>query len=74
MWDMTKQAMLRFVQGKLFQDYGMVLRQAALGAAITAALFCGALWAGLPLIAAAAGAGLIGGCLQPRLFRNLKYQ
>lgn len=62
-----------FVQGKLFREPRHVARQSAIGIAITAGL-CAGLGAVLPLWVAAGIAGLVGGFLQPWLFRDLKYQ
>jgi hypothetical protein len=74
MWDMFKGAAGGFLTGKLFSNpataYGMLL----LGIAITAGLFVGGWKAGLPLPAAAGAAAFLGGGLQPRLFKNLKYR
>jgi hypothetical protein len=74
MWDMFKSAALGFLTGKLFASpraaYGML----AIGIAITAGLFAGACKLGLPLPAAAVLAAFIGGAVQPRLFKNLKYR
>lgn len=66
-------SVLLFLRGKLFQNPIHVLRQSAIGAGITAfscvllAKLVGSVWLAV-LISA-----LIGGVLQPWLFRNLKY-
>jgi hypothetical protein len=66
-------SVLLFLRGKLFQSPRHVLRQSAVGALITM-LLCVALvklldtiWLGV-LISA-----VLGGALQPLLFKNLKY-
>lgn len=74
MLEMAKSSITLFFRGKLFADPGKVYRQTALGAAVTAALLVVLAKAGVPLAAAAALAGLIGGALQPYLFKNLKYR
>lgn len=74
MWDMAKSSMTLFFQGRLFSDPAQVFRQTALGVAASVILIVGLAKAGLPLAAAAAIAGLIGGALQPYLFRDLRYR
>jgi hypothetical protein len=74
MWDMAKSSMTLFFQGRLFADPAQVFRQTALGVALSAVLIVGLAKLGLPLAAAAAIAGLIGGVSQPYLFKNLKYR
>jgi hypothetical protein len=71
---MAKTSILLFLQGRLFQDPAKVARQVAIGAAVTALLLVVLAEIGLPLIAAAVVAGLVGGGLQPYLFRDLKYR
>jgi Flp pilus assembly protein TadB len=73
MLEMFWQSVLLFLRGKLFQSPLHVVRQAALGALVTALLcvalvkLCGSLWVAVPV------SSLLGGALQPVLFRNLKY-
>lgn len=73
MLDMFWHSVLLFLRGKLFQNPVHVMRQAAIGAGITAlscvvlAKLVGTVWLAV-LISA-----LIGGALQPWLFKNLKY-
>jgi hypothetical protein len=74
MWAMAQNSMSLFVQGKLFKDGGMVLRQLAIGIAVTTALFLLLAEIGMPIPAAALVAGFIGGVLQPYLFKDLRYQ
>jgi len=71
--EMVWHSVLLFVRGKLFQNPAHVMRQSAIGVAITAiscvvlAKLVGAVWLAVLLSA------LIGGALQPWLFKNLKY-
>lgn len=74
MWEMAKSSIVLFFKGKLFAEPGKVYRQTAIGAAVTAALLVALAKAGLPLVAAAAVAGLVGGALQPYLFKDLRYR
>jgi hypothetical protein len=66
--------MTLFVQGKLFADPNMVYRQLAIGVLVTAILLIAAAKAGAPLWLAALIAGLVGGALQPYLFKDLRYR
>lgn len=82
MWGMAKNSILLFIQGRLFKDVGKVLRQILICAFFTAFVFIVAM-AGLSLAdvhlgsaniwIASAIAGLLGGMLQPYLFKDLKY-
>ncbi len=74
MWDMAKNSITLFLQGKLFQDTGMVIRQMMLGIAVTAAVLVAIAAAGAPVWGASIVAGLLGGMLQPYLFKDLKYR
>lgn len=74
MLEMAKSSITLFFRGRLFSEPGKVYRQTAIGATITAVLLIVLAKAGLPLAAAAALACLIGGGLQPYLFKNLKYR
>jgi hypothetical protein len=73
MLEMFWQSALLFLRGKLFRDPIHVYRRAALGVAVTAVScivlvkLVGALW---PAVLASA---LVGGALQPWLFKDLKY-
>jgi Flp pilus assembly protein TadB len=73
MFDMFMQSVGLFLRGKLFQNPAHVARQAAIGVLLTA-IVCvalvkvvGVLW--LAVLVSA----LVGGVLQPFLFKNLKY-
>lgn len=61
-----------FVTGKLFQDYGKVIRQMLVAIAIGVVILYGIAQVA-PLWAAAAVAGAVSGFLQPILFKDLKY-
>lgn len=74
MLEMAKSSIVLFFRGKLFAEPGKVYRQAALDAAVTAVLVVVLAKAGVPLAATAAVAGLIGGGLQPYLFKDLRYR
>ena len=73
MWAMAQNSIVLFFRGKLFAEPGRAFLQLLVGVVITAVLFVGVAKAGSPIWIAALGAGLIGGALQPFLFRNLKY-
>jgi hypothetical protein len=74
MWEMALTSIKLFLAGKLFQHPWSVFRQSVVGAGVAAALTVGPALAGLPLPLAAAIAGLVGGALQPWLFKDLKYR
>lgn len=74
MWEMAKNSITLFFQGKLFADPAQVYRQMAIGMAVTAVLLAGLAVAGLPVWLAALVAGLLGGALQPYLFKDLRYR
>lgn len=74
MWDLAKSSIILFLQGRLFAEPMMVVRQTAIGAVITAIILIILAKSGLPLAASAAIAGLIGGATQPYLFKDLKYR
>ena len=74
MLDMAKHSIVLFFQGRLFADPPKVYRQMAIGALVTALILCALAKLGLPLVAAAAIAGLLGGAAQPYLFKDLRYR
>jgi hypothetical protein len=74
MWTMAIQAMSLFFRGRLFAEPGKAYLRLALGAAMTAAIFLGLAFSGTPLAAASALAGLLGGGMQPFLFKNIRYR
>ena len=74
MWTVAKSSIALMCQGRLFADPKKVSRQWAVGSFVTATiLFVGAK-AGAPIWIAALTAGLIGGALQPYLFKDLRYR
>ena len=74
MWTMATSSMSLFFRGKLFADPASAYRQLAIGIAVTAILMIGLRLAGAPLWVAALVSGLIGGALQPYLFKDLRYR
>ncbi len=62
-----------FFMGKLFRDPVKVFQDLAIGAVVTALVLVASSYAGANLWVSVGAAGLIGGALQPWLFRNLKY-
>jgi hypothetical protein len=74
MWAMASSSMSLFFKGKLFADPSKVYRQLAIGIAVTALLLVVLAKLGAPLWSAALVAGLIGGALQPYLFKDLRYR
>ena len=74
MWAMVQSSITPFFRGKLFADPAMVVRQLAIGIAVPAAALAGLAALGAPLWLAALAAGLIGGALQPYLFKDLRYR
>lgn len=73
MWEMFTNSLRLFCKGKLFRDPRAVLRQWSIGFAITLALLVLLVKLGLALGLAVTVAALVGGGLQPLLFKNLKY-
>jgi hypothetical protein len=66
-------SVIAFLRGKLFQDTGQFVGRGLIGVALVlVAVF--ALNTVLPLWLAVSVAGLLGGIVQPRLFRDLKYR
>jgi tetrahydromethanopterin S-methyltransferase subunit D len=74
MWEVALTSIKLFLAGKLFQHPWSVFRRSVYGAAAAAALTVGLALAGLHVAAAAGVAGLVGGALQPWLFKDLKYR
>jgi hypothetical protein len=73
MWQMTQNSIALFFRGKLFADPGKVIRQLLIGIVVTAVLLIVLAKLGAPLWLAALVAALLGGGLQPYLFKDLKY-
>ena len=74
MWSMASNAMVLFFKGRLFAEPGKAYVLLALGALLTAMLFLALAYAGVPLWAAGAAAGFMGGAAQPLLFKNIRYR
>jgi hypothetical protein len=74
MWSMATNSISLFFRGKLFADPAKVYRQLAVGIAVTALLLVILAQIGAPLWSAALVAGLVGGALQPYLFKDLRYR
>jgi uncharacterized protein (DUF983 family) len=74
MWQVAKNSVVLFLQGRLFADPTKVFQQLAVGIIVTAAILFVGVRVGMPLWIAGLVAGLIGGALQPYLFRNLRYR
>lgn len=74
MWAMAMNSMTLFFQGKLFAEPSKAYRQLAIGGGVIAILLVVLSLIGAPVWAAAIVGGLVGGALQPYLFRDLKYR
>lgn len=74
MWAMAQNSIVLFFRGKLFADPVKVYQKILIGVAVTALLLVGFAKLGAPLWIAAPFAALLGGSLQPYLFRNLRYR
>jgi hypothetical protein len=75
MFDMVKNSVSLFFQGKLFAEPGKAYVQLLMGILFTALCFVAALrFGGLVYWQAAAIAGFLGGAIQPYLFRDLRYR
>ena len=72
MFEMLMNSVTLFLRGKLFQEPKKVYLQIAIGSGVTLIVFLIVAWLG-SIVWGAVIAGLIGGALQPRLFRDLKY-
>ncbi|KJC56432.1 hypothetical protein UP10_34815 [Bradyrhizobium sp. LTSPM299] len=73
MWQMAQNSMALFFRGRLFADPRKVIQQLLIGIVVTVILFVGLAKAGAPLWLAALVAALLGGGVQPYLFKDLKY-
>lgn len=74
MWAMAQSSMTLFFQGRLFADPGKVYGRLAAGIVVTAIVLIVLAWIGAPLWLGALVAGLVGGALQPYLFKDLRYR
>jgi hypothetical protein len=70
---MTQNSIVLFFRGKLFADPGKAIRQLLIGIVVTAVLLIVLAKIGVSLWLAALIAALLGGGLQPYLFKDLKY-
>ncbi len=73
MWQMMQHSIALFFRGKLFANPRQVMQRLAIGIAVTAGLFVGLAEVRAPLWLAALVAALLGGGLQPYLFKDLRY-
>lgn len=73
MWDMFSSSFKLFCKGKLFREPGAVLRQWAIGFAVSLAIVVLLVKLGVALWLAITAAAIVSGALQPLLFKNLKY-
>jgi hypothetical protein len=73
MWQMALNSIVLFFRGKLFADPGKVVQKLLIGIVVTALLLIVVAKVGAPLWVAALVAALIGGALQPYLFKDLRY-
>ncbi|ODR98206.1 hypothetical protein AUC69_09845 [Methyloceanibacter superfactus] len=71
---MATNSMTLFFQGKLFADPSKAYRQLAVGGGVTAVVLVVLSLIGAPVWLAAIVGGLIGGAIQPYLFKDLKYR
>jgi hypothetical protein len=72
MLDMFKNSVILFCRGKLFRENKMVLMQWLKGFAITLAILLAVGFMVNPLVGIIV-ASIVGGALQPILFKDLKY-
>ena len=72
MLEMILYSVRSFFRGKLFRDHGMAFRQWLKGFLITLGLLLAIGYYVDPLIGVAV-ASLVGGAVQPYLFRDIKY-
>jgi Flp pilus assembly protein TadB len=73
LFDMFFNALRLFLRGKLFRNPEEVLRQYLIGLAVCAACFLLLVVTSAPVWFCVGATALLGGLLQPWLFRNLKY-
>ena len=74
MWDMAQSSITLFFRGKLFADPNMVYAAARDRRSRDSAVLIVLAKVGAPLWFAALLAGLVGGALQPYLFKDLRYR
>jgi hypothetical protein len=73
MWDMFSNSFKLFCKGRLFREPRAVLRQWSIGFAVSLGVLVLLAKIGLGVWLAVTLAALVGGGLQPLLFKNLKY-
>ncbi len=73
MWDAFKDAATLFLKGKLFRDFGSVVKLTLIGNAVAAILLIVLVKLSLPLWIVIPVVSLVAGALQPWLFKDLKY-
>ena len=73
MWAMAQNSIVLFFRGKLFAEPGKAMMQLLIGIIVTALIFVILAKLGAPIWLAALIAALIGGALQPFLFRRLRF-
>jgi hypothetical protein len=74
MFSMARNALALFFSGRLFADQRKAVGLIAIGVFLTALICVMLVKAGVPLVAAAAVAGFIGGGLQPLVLKRIKFR
>ncbi len=74
MFSMARNALVLFIQGRLFAEQGKAVALIATGIIITALICVGLAQAGAPLWGAALIAGFGGGSLQPVLLKKIRFR
>jgi hypothetical protein len=72
MFEMFRHAVTLFFRGKLFRDHRAVFRQWLIAFAISVVLVLGVGWVASP-VAGVVVASVVGGMLQPYLFKDVKF-
>ena len=74
MIEMFANSVILFMKGKLFQNQLLVLQRSSIATAVTAILCLVLALVGAPLWAAVTVAALVGGTMQPYLYKDLRYR
>lgn len=74
MIEMFINSVVLFMKGKLFQDQTLVLKRSAISIGVTALLCVVLALVGLPMWSAVFVAAVIGGAMQPYLYKDLRYR
>jgi len=74
MWAMAQSSITLFFQGKLFAEPAKVFRQLAIGVLATVIVLVTLAKLGVPVWVAGLIAGMVGGVLQPYLFKDLRFR